>query len=217
MRLDSGLAQANFGPVPGGRLPAGGRYAARTGGCGTARALEIRRVFSGIAAHSRREANARASFLVLRVRAGAYFAAHANSSLQSGLGLNAAPPLCPPSPARAPKRVLFPGGVRTAARSGDPAGPLAPPAPFPSGHLCTPKPCSHACRLAPWRSSRPCYFSGSRRTRRGTSGSSSCRLPALFLLPPGFFATSSFPRCPSSCPPTSPPGFFATSSLRAAS
>ena len=114
---------------------------------------------------------------MLRVRAGAYFAAHANSSLQSGLGLNAAPPLCPPSPARAPKRVLFPGGVRTAARSGDPAGPLAPPAPFPSGHLCTPKPCSHACRLAPWRSSRPCYFSGSRRTRRGTSGSSSCRLP----------------------------------------
>ena len=45
LRLDSGLAQANFGPVPGGRLPAGGRYAARTGGCGTARALEIRRVF----------------------------------------------------------------------------------------------------------------------------------------------------------------------------
>ena len=29
LRLDSGLARANFGPVPGGRLPAGGRYAAR--------------------------------------------------------------------------------------------------------------------------------------------------------------------------------------------
>ena len=43
LRLDSGLEQANFGTVPGGRLPAGGRYAARTGGCGTARALAIRR------------------------------------------------------------------------------------------------------------------------------------------------------------------------------
>ena len=27
LRLDSGLAQANFGPVPGGRLPAGDGYA----------------------------------------------------------------------------------------------------------------------------------------------------------------------------------------------
>ena len=48
LRLESGLAQANFvsfGPVPGGRLPAGGRYAARTGGCGTARGVDSRRVF----------------------------------------------------------------------------------------------------------------------------------------------------------------------------
>ena len=27
LRLDSGLAQANFGPVPGGRLPAGDGHA----------------------------------------------------------------------------------------------------------------------------------------------------------------------------------------------
>ena len=58
-----------------------------------------------------------------------------------------------------------------------------PASPLPSGHLCTPKPCSLAFRRLPRRSSRPCYFSGSRRTRRGTSGFSACRLPAPVSAP----------------------------------
>ena len=48
LRLDSGLAQANFvsfGPVPGGQVPVRDGYAARTGGCGTARGVDSRRVF----------------------------------------------------------------------------------------------------------------------------------------------------------------------------
>ena len=45
LRLDSGLAQANFGPVPGGRLPVGDGYAARGGRCGPTRGVDSRRVF----------------------------------------------------------------------------------------------------------------------------------------------------------------------------
>ena len=48
LRLESGLVQANFvsfGPVPGGQVPVRDGYAARTGGCGTARGVDSRRVF----------------------------------------------------------------------------------------------------------------------------------------------------------------------------
>ena len=48
LRLDSGLAQANFvsfGPVPGGQVPVRDGYAPGTGRCATPRGVDSRRVF----------------------------------------------------------------------------------------------------------------------------------------------------------------------------
>ena len=60
---------------------------------------------------------------------GAYFAAHGNSYFEVIKRLSPAPPPRPLAPARAPKRMLFPGGVCAAARGRDPAGWLAQSAP----------------------------------------------------------------------------------------
>ena len=48
LRLDSGLAQANFvsfGPVPGGQVPVGDGYARGMGRCATPRGVDSRRAF----------------------------------------------------------------------------------------------------------------------------------------------------------------------------